>query len=408
MSPNPFARLAGMMFLLYFAAGAILPILSHYLKNYLEFEPFRAGVVLAMPAVAAIFAPLWVNLVADRYLRSERVLAVCQLTSAVLMLLLWGQSHYLPFLLIFLGYSLLFMPCMALTNTVTFHHVADANRQFAPIRTWGTIGWFTVAWVFGYFWLQGGSGEIAGSRLDHALLVSGLTSLLLGLYALTLPRPHAGPEGGAEVAKPWDGVSVYTDRSLVVLCVAAFLNSVLNQFYAYGIGPFLSASGFGDQWIMPALSLGQLVETCVMAVMAFWLGRWSFKTVLVLGNLFQILRFVIFAVADSPGALLFGISLHGCSYTFFFVTAYIYIDNHCRPIERAGAQQTFHIIVAGIGVLTGSLLAGGMGELATPVGAEEIYYPQFWMAPLGLAILLFVFMLTLFRETPSLVRARTG
>jgi len=75
-----------MMFLEYLIPGATVPILTLYLKNHLHFEPYQAGLVMAMPAVAAIMAPFAASHLADRYLSSERMLALCHLGAGVLML----------------------------------------------------------------------------------------------------------------------------------------------------------------------------------------------------------------------------------------------------------------------------------------------------------------------------------
>ena len=388
------ARLAMMMFLQYFAAGAVLPILSHYLKNFLGFAPFQVGVALAMPAVAATLAPLWVNVVADRYLRAEKVIALCQALAAMLMLVLSFQETYPAFVAIYLLYALVFMPCMGLTNTVTFHHAASGRRHFAPVRAWGTGGWFAVAWLFGYFWLQR-NGDIAGSRLPDALFLSAATSAVFAFYALTLPKSEAKDQ--KPVTKPWEGLAVFARPGLLLLCAATFINSILNQFYFYGASPYLSHAGFSDAWIMPTLSLGQLTEMIIMALMALWFARFSMKTLLIAGVAFQTARFAIFAFTDSPWLLAAGVSLHGFTFALYFVTAYILVDSQCHPWERAGAQQVFNIIIGGVGLLAGSLLAGGVGEWAS--GADgALDYRLFWAAPMVLSLALVALLAFFFRE----------
>ncbi|MFP4192004.1 MAG: MFS transporter [Candidatus Hydrogenedentota bacterium] len=394
MTSGLHARLAAMMFLQYFAAGAILPILSHYLKNYLGFAPFQVGVVLAMPAVAATLAPLWVNVVADRYLRAEKVIALCHALAAMLMFALSFQDSFPAFVALYLLYSLVFMPCMGLTNTVTFHHATDEGRNFATVRTYGTVGWFAVAWLFGYFWLQR-NGGVAESRLPDALLLCAATSAVFAVYALTLPRSEAA--GQKTVTKPWESLAVFARPGLMLLCLATFVNSILNQFYSYGAGPYLSAAGFTDQWIMPSLSLGQFTEMIIMALMAIWLGRFSIKALLIGGVAFQMARFAIFAFTESQWLAMAGVSLHGFTYALYFVTAYIYLNNHCHPWERAGAQQVFNIIIGGVGLLAGSLTAGGVGEWAAgPDGAID--YHLFWTVPMVIAAGLTILLAVFFRE----------
>ena len=42
-------------------------------------------------------------------------------------------------------------PTLALTNSLTFAHLDDTDREFAGIRVWGTIGWIAAGWLFPLF-----------------------------------------------------------------------------------------------------------------------------------------------------------------------------------------------------------------------------------------------------------------
>ena len=58
-------------------------------------------------------------------------------------------------------------------------------------------------------------------------------------------------------------------------------------------------------------------------------------------------------------ALLFGgILLHGASYDFYFVTAYIYTDRKAPAHMRTAAQGLLTLICMGMGSLVGNLVGG--------------------------------------------------
>ena len=405
MSPTLKFRLSLMMFLEYFVPGATVPILSHYLKNHLHFEPYQVGEIIAMPAVAAFFAPFIMSHIADRFLSSERLLAACHLLAACVMLLLSRQTSFGPFLVLYFVYGFVFAPSFGLTNTIALHHVPDAKRDFGGIRMWGTAGWVVVAWAFGYLWMRGGTTSV--SRLPHALYVSALASVVLAVYALSLPRSRV--DTGAKTSiMYWNALKVFARPSIILLCVLTVVNSMVHQFYYFGMAPFLSQSGFENAHIMPAMSIGQISEVIVLGILGACLTRLGMKKAMIIGVLAQAIRYLIFAVGRPDAVIIAAIGMHGVCYAFFFTAGYIYVDHHSSPETRAGAQQLFTIMISGFGVLSGSLAAGWTAQYFTAHAASAIDFHFFWLVPaafgLGVAIALAAF----FKEEPARVSRKIG
>ncbi len=383
-----------MMFLEYFVPGATVPILSLYLKNYLGFEPYSVGVILAMPALAGLCAPFIVSHIADRWVSSERLLGLCHLLAAALMIALAQQSRFLPFMFLYLAYGFLFTPTFGLTNAIALHHIEDPKRDFGGIRMWGTAGWVVVAWVFGYFWLRGGLTPAA--RLPHALYVSALFSCVLAAYSLTLPRSHVRAADRSTLMY-WNALKVFARPGLLLLCVLTFVNSMVHQFYYFGMSPFLNQVGFESKHIMPAMSIGQFSEVIVLGMLGYSLAKLSIKQAMIIGALAQAVRYLAFS-AGSPAFILCGIALHGICYAFFFTAGYLYIDQHSTPETRAGAQQLFTIMISGLGVMAGSLASGVTGQLFAISGGRLIDYGHFWLVPGAIGFIVAIVMALFFKE----------
>jgi nucleoside transporter len=390
-----------MMFLQYFVNGCFLPILSHYLKNHLGFPPLQVGVIMAMPAIAAIVAPFVMVRIADRLLSAERLLALNHFIAAALMALLYCQDRYYPFLALYFAHAMVFVPTFALTNAVTFHHVTDAQRDFGGIRMWGPISWVVVGWGFGYLWLRGGGATMATERLPHALVVSALSSVALGAYSLTLPQSKVRKDQARTLALG-KTFAIFARPNILLLCVLTLLNAAVHQFYYYGMSPFLSQIGFADKYIMPAMSMGQFGEIFVMAALGRSLARLGLKRAMLFGVLAQAARCIVFAVGWKPMVLLV-IPSHGICYAFFFAVAYIYIDQNSTSETRAGAQLLFNILIAGLGNLAGNLAAGKIADLFAVPGSGDIRFAPFWLVSsavaLGIAVTLALFFRTAPRET---------
>lgn len=399
-------RLSIMMLLQYAVPGSVLPILSHYLKNHLQFEPIHVGQIMAMPAVAAILAPFLVTYIADRVISAERLLGICHFIAAGLMLVLSTQTGFWPFLGIYFAYGLVFMPTFALTNTVAFHHVRDAKRDFGSIRMWGPASWVLVGWGFSFIWLRGSGATGLDSRLPDALKFSALASCALGLYALTLPRSKVKSTLTTGLAF-WKSFAVFARPSLLLLCGLTVLNSMVHQFYYYGMSPFLSQIGFADKHIMPAMSMGQFGEVFVLALLGVCLAKLGTKRALIIGALAQAARCLAFA-SGQKALILAAIPSHGVCYGFYFTVAYIYLDSHSSPESRAGAQQLFNILIAGIGCLLGNLCAGKTAQLLTLSGTTQIDFGGFWMVSAALALIVGVILVLFFREEEPVQPAGRG
>lgn len=399
-------RLSIMMFLQYLINGSFLPILSHYLKNYLGFTPFQTGVVLAMPALAAILAPFVIVRVADRAIRAERLLALTQFLSAILMGLLYFQKSFYPFLVLYFVHGLLFVPSFALTNTIAFHHVTDAKRDFGGLRRWGPAAWVIIGWTFGYLYLRGGSTGLENERLPHALAFSAIASALLAAYALTLPRAEAVTGARPAQLARAGALAVFLRPSLLLLCILTFFNALVHQLYYYGMSPYMSQVGFGDQYIMPAMSLGQLGEMVVLGSLGWFLLRISVKRALIIGSLAQAVRTIAFATGSKFLTVLV-IPLHGVCYAFFFTVAYIYVDTHSSAHNRAGTQQVFNILLAGFGNLAGNLVAGKVAQYYADPVTQQINFTGFWVVSTVMAFAITLALALFFREEkPSAFEAK--
>lgn len=385
-----------MMLLQYAAPGFVIPTLSHYLKNFLIFEPKEVGWVMAMPALFGILGQLALSRLVDRKISAERLLSLCHAMSGVLMFLLYTQHEFVPFLCIYALYGFFFVPTFGLTNTIAFHHLNDA-RDFGRVRMWGPVSWVVVGWAFGFLWLRAGDAELTAARVPQALLFSAITSVSIVVFALGLPRNRRETPG--VVMAPRSLRTLFLRRDMRVLCVLALLTTITHQFYYYGMAPYLSQIGLPDAYMLPVLSLGQCGEVLVLALLGKMIARTGFTMALTIGLAAQLFRFGAFASGSLCLSVL-AIPLHGLCYACFFSVAYIYLDTHCEPGNRGGAQQLFNILIVGLGNLLGSILAGEVAS-RLPLPEGGIDYGAFWWITAGASAALLAMLALLFREEPG-------
>lgn len=386
-------RLAAMMFLQYAVMGSVWPVLSLYLRQVLGFSGTQTGTVLALSAVGGFVAPAVSVCVADRWIRAERLLSLCHFSAATFMGLITLQTRFETVLPLYLGYAVSMGSTVPLTNAITFHHAPQGQRRFGNTRVWGTIGWVTVAWGFGYLWL-GDSG--AASHLPSALKFSVWASLGLGIYGLTLPRVDKQTRGSIRLL-PRESLRVFMTPQILLMAAVGYLVGTVDRYYYFGAALFLKDLGYTEAQIMPMMSAGQIAEMVAMCLLAWFLARLGTKRTLLLGLLSEIARFAAFAFGSSNVAILFGNACHGLAYALFFTALYITIDSYCDRQSRTGLHQLFTLATSGLGALTANL-GGGWCLDRFVRSASQPNYRGFWLVPMVISCLCFLLIALFFKE----------
>ncbi|MCH7848722.1 MAG: MFS transporter [Planctomycetes bacterium] len=427
-------RLSVMMFLQYAIWGAWLPLLYPYLLGHCGFKLDQVGMILAAGAVGAIFGPFIAGQVADRYFDTGKFLAVSHILGAVLVWVLASAQSFGVFLGLSLLYGLVYAPTLALTNSLCFHHLTDRDKQFGPIRLWGTIGWIVAGIAMGHWLLvkytpEGTDAFIKAAqdlgRAD-AFRLSAILGLIMGIYCLTLP--HTPPTKNAREANATlEAIKEVRRQPLLMLFVLAIPISVIHQFYFVHTSEFLSelqrqsaAAQSTAVWINNILgvgggglmTIGQMSEIAVLALMPLVAKQVSRKALLALGICAYAARMALFAyAAQSMPAVLLGVTLHGFCFGCFIFVAFMVVDEQTRADVRASAQNLFNLVIVGIGIIVGSWFATSIvgnwathdvlneagqpilneaGEVITRMNYTELFSVPMW-ASLACLLVLIVF-----------------
>jgi len=400
MESNTRIKLSAMMFLQYFVWGAWYVTMGTWLGETLHFSGEQVGLAYGTTALAAMISPFFVGMVADRFFATERILAVLHLVGAVVLFATSIQTAFVPLYLILLGYTLCYMPTLALTNSLSFRQMTDPSREFPGIRVLGTIGWIVAGLVIGTTGLE-------STAIPMRLAAAG--SLLLGAFSLLLP--HTPPQkSGRRVT--WsevlglDALKLMRDSSFAIFVIGSFLICIPLQFYYAFTNPYLNEIGVSNA--AGKMTLGQMSELFFMLVMPWFFRRLGVKYMLLVGMAAWTARCLLVA-AGNNGALVWmlygGILLHGVCYDFFFVTGQIYVDRKAPGDLRAAAQGFIAFVTLGVGMLIGSWLSGKVVDSFSVAGAHA--WDRIWFVPAaGAAAVLVLFALffrTAAEATPAAV-----
>jgi len=394
------ARLSTMMFLQFFIWGAWYTVIAVYMTQEgmetLTHWPYTVN------PVAAIVAPFFLGLVADRYFATEKVLGVLHLLGGAVMFMV-PQATGAPvlFILLLLLYNLCYMPTLGLANSLAFHHIESQEKQFPLIRVFGTVGWIAA----GLFISLVLGAVVAGvpERTALPLYTAAVASIVLGLFSFTLP--HTPPRAAGQPVSlksilGLDALARLGDRQFYVFIVASLLLCIPLAAYYNFTQVFLGDAGV--ERIAAVQTLGQMSEVVFMVLMPVFFIRLGVKKMLMIGMAAWVLRYVLFAIA-APSAVFWiivgGILLHGICYDFFFVTGQIYVDKKSTPAVRGQAQGFLVLITYGVGMLIGAQVAGNvfnrfLGE-QTALSLDQWF--DFWLLPAAFAGLVLIFFALFFR-----------
>jgi len=365
-------RLGLMMFLQYAIWGSWSPVLSDYLINRLGFSGTQVGFIYSLLPLATIISPFIGGQVADRYLATQKIIALLQLAGGLLLIIGSRLSDFSSLAGLMLVYCLIYAPTLALTNSIAFIHLRDREREFGQIRVWGTIGWIVAGLLLAGWRLVFKSFGLAPVAGD-TLLLAGIFSLIMGLTSFGLP--HTPPK--KEAAKPWaflEALRMLRDRNFAVFIVLAFVVATELMFYYVMTAPYLTSDmiGVSSSAVSGVMVIAQIAEIFVMALLLpYFLPRFGIRTTLLIGILAWPVRYIIFVIGKPSWLVIASLALHGFCYVFFFTAAFIYVDRVAPSDIRASAQSLITFATIGVGNYLGSLFAGWIQSLFTgPAGTN--------------------------------------
>lgn len=410
-------RLSLMMFLQYAVWGAWLPLAARYLtapvaEGGLGFTGTQMGAILGLAgSIGAVAAPFIAGQFADRYFSTERFLALLLLLGGVVKWVTASQTAYGSWLWLSIAYSVVYMPTLALSNSMAFANLTDRDTQFPRVRVWGTIGWIAASWIFPMIYLQQDlrlqwmppflvGPELPGvtARLADSLRFSAVISWGYALFCLALP--HTPPRKDAvEKLAFAKAFRLLREPSFAVLVAASLPISIIHQIYFLQTPPFLSHLGLLDSQIGPAMTIGQFSEILIMGVLGLMLTRLGFRNVIALGAFAYFVRYTIWSFPDAipVPVLVASQALHGVCYACFFAAAYIYTDRVAPADVRHSAQTVFGILILGGGPVLGGMLSGWLQDTYAATGGG-VSYGALWRVVSLIGLGAAVFFYLAFRE----------
>lgn len=390
-------QLNTMMFLNFFVWGIWFVTMGTYLlKGNLTASGEQTGLAYGTQSLGAILAPFIIGLVADKYFSAQKILGILHIAGAVLLYFIQTQSQFQGFYLLLLLYMILYMPTLALVNTIALKQMSNAKKEFPVIRMYGTIGWIVSGLIIGYM-----AWEQQPDLLKNTFRVAAVISLCYGAFCFTLPDTPPAKKGTATSLKEilgLDSLKLLKDRNYLLFFIASVIICIPLAFYYAQANVFLNETGM--EKAAEKMVLGQVSELIFLFLMPLFFRRYGVKQMLVIGMVAWVARYTLFAygnVGTEIWMLYLGIILHGVCYDFFFVTGQLYTDYKAEAHIKASAQGLITLATYGVGMYIGFYLVGLLIDYYTLNGNLH-NWKAIWFFPSLIAAGVTLLFILLFSE----------
>jgi MFS family permease len=396
--------------------GAILTYMPLYFQE-IGLSSELLGQLMAVTAIGLWVAPLIVGQVCDRWMASEKYLAVSHFVGGLTLLSIpiatemykeTGENFSALIVLVGL-YAVMYFPTVPLASALTFRHLADPDEQFGKVRIWGTVGWVLAGlslslwlgradahdWVISRYPATGpiltelryAFAWVSAPSSSDCFRIGAILSFALSSFCVFLPASPPSRASRGAIA-PLETLRMFRERTFTVLIATSFLLSIVVPFYTLEVPKLLDQLGYDNNWIPAVMTIGQISEFPALLLLAMCLKRFGLKAAFALGMAAWLVRYVFFAFEDPTWLILSAIALHGVCHVFLIIVVQLYVDSRCRPDLRASAQNLFAFITMGIGMPIGFLAGGKLSQWANDAGTGETNYHIFFGIPAAVILVL--------------------
>lgn len=399
-TPVPLQSRVGLLLFGEFAVwGLWFVSLGSWLGTTLRFSGPQIGMIYGTFALAGLVTPMLSGVIADRFARSERMLAALHCAGGMVLLTAARQETFAALYVAILLYALCYLPTISLATSLSMRHLSAPAAEYPRLRTLGTIGWIIAGLTVGALGLE---------LSPRPMQIAGAASLLLGVYCLTLPAtPPLGRDTlrapGASSAL--EALALLRDPLFALFVIASIVLSVPNQFYNAFAALYLTELRIPHPAML--LTMGQMTEVGVLFLLPRVYRRIGARQVLLLGAAAWAVRCLLFAIGSDRSlvAIYAGILLHGVVYGCVYIAGQLMVHDRAPGAMQSSAQGFMALATMGLGNLGGAWIAGGAVAAYTS-GTTQHDWRAIWLVATAVSMVATIGILLSWRISESAPRSQ--
>ncbi len=400
-------RLILMNFLQFFIWGSWLITVGGYWFQTKHWSGTEFGAIFSTMGLVSLFMPAIAGIIADRWVNAERLLGIFHILGAVMLFLVPTVESPSLFFWVMLLNMMCYMPTISLSIAVAYSSLKKGNldiiKVFPPIRVFGTIGFIVAMWI------------ISLAKLETSAMqfyVASIASLLLGLYAFTLPSCPPSKQQQTKSLLNSLGLNAFVlfknSKMALFFIFSMLLGASLQLTNAYGdtfLHDFAKMDIYKDLLAVkyPAIimSISQMSETLFILAIPFFLHRFGIKKVMLFSMVAWVFRFGLFGFgnpAEGLWMIVLSCIIYGMAFDFFNISGSLYVETQSDPSIRASAQGLFMMMTNGFGAVLGSTASGLIIDNFFKLPTGEFQWQGIWLAFAGYSVVVAVFFAILFKH----------
>ena len=387
------------MFLQYFVWGSWYVSMATYLSKTLNFEGHEIGLAYGAFAIGAMISPFFVGLIADRYFASEKLLAFLGITGGLVLFMMPEFTSFSSFYPMLILYCALYVPTLALGNSLSLHHLANPKRDFPLVKTTSAVGWIASGVIL--------SVVFQGEQSPIQFYLAGTVSILIGVFSLTLPHTppkKTGKDVSVSEILGLDALALMKKPSFAIFIMCMFLICIPLYFYFVNMNLYVTELGW--TYTAAKMSLAQVSDILFLILLPLMLRSLGYKKTIFIGILAWAVRYFLLAgsveaISLQTQFIFVAILLHGVCYDFLFVAGQLYVDDEANERIRGAAQGLIAFILWGAGAFVGTHLAGysqAVNTLEAPLGPLAHDWEKIWIYPAWGSLAVLVVFMIFFRQ----------
>ncbi|WP_306350350.1 nucleoside permease [Flavobacterium sp. '19STA2R22 D10 B1'] len=391
-------RLILMNVLQFFIWGAWLLTIGAYWFQNKQWSGTEFGAIFSTMGISAVFMPALAGIISDRWINAEKLYGFFHIMGAVTLFCLPLAETPSSFFVIILINMIFYMPTLSLSITVAYNALKtngkDVVKDYPPIRIWGTIGFIIALWTVSLT-----HNETSANQFYIASAIS----LLLGLYAFTLPKcPPRAKDIASKTFVDALGLKAFTlfkNKNFAIFFIfSMLLGAALQLTNAYGdtyLHDFKNVEEYKGLIAVkyPAIimSVSQISETLFILAIPFFLRNFGIKYVMLFSMIAWVLRFGLFAFgnpADGLWMIVLSCIIYGMAFDFFNISGSLFVETQTDETIRGSAQGLFMMMVNGFGALFGSFASGYIIETFFTYADQSKDWQGIWITFASYALVL--------------------
>lgn len=401
-------KLIVMSFLQFFVWGAWLITIGIYCSQTLKWSFSEFGAIFSTMGISALFMPLFIGFIADKWINAERLYFFLHLGNAFALIYLTTVNDSVTFFWVVLFAMLCYMPTLALSNSISFQILKSKNldviKVFPTIRVWGTVGFIVAMWVT----------NLTGNKATEGqFYISAIAGIVLALYALLLlpkcPPLYKGRQQTENTNIIRDAFMLFADYKMALFFFfSMLLGAALQLTNMYGdnfLSSFAESQLYADSLVVRystlIMSISQVSETLFILTIPFFLKYFGIKNVMLMSMFAWVLRFGLFAYGN-PGDGLWMIVLscivYGMAFDFFNVSGSLFVETTTNPKIRASAQGIFMLMTNGIGAILGGSISGVVIDHFFVLNDGSLNWTGVWLSFAAYALIIAILFALLFKH----------